>query len=149
MSRKRQMKKMGGPVWYRSWRPSKKGLGGWEIDDEVTGTLVDTSIDKKYKRTNYHIKVEEFNFDCENQKGEPLEVGDTLVLNGCGILEKYLEGVQRGEAINVIYKGQAEITSGEWEGEMAINLEVYIEDGGDSAEGGYPSDGNIEEGDLL
>ena len=130
MAQKRQMKKMGGPVWYRSWKPTKKGEGGWDEGDMAGGILVDTSLDKKYKRLNYHIKVEKFNFDCENQNGDPLEIGDVLVLNGCGTLEKHFANLKRGEYVEVIYEGEAEIKSGEWEGEMAISLSVSIEEGG-------------------
>ena len=145
MAKKRTMRKMGGPVWYKSWKPSKKGEGGWEVDDMVGGVLVDTSIDKKYKRTNYHVKVETFEFadGCPNQDGKELQEGDVLVLNGCGILEKHLAGVDRGTYIEVVYKGQAEITSGEWEGEMATSLEVSIE------ESAAQQADDSEEDDLL
>ena len=149
MAQKRQMKKMGGPVWYRSWKPTtsgkNKGSGGWDEGDMVGGTLVDTSLDKKYKRLNYHIKVEEFNFDCENQDGDPLKIGDVLVLNGCGTLEKYFANLKRGEYVEVVYEGEAEIKSGDWEGEMAISLSVSIEEG--SGEGALETAPESEEGD--
>ena len=149
---KRNMKKMGGPVFYRSWKPTKsgknKGSGGWEIGDSVGGTLVDTSLDKKYKRTNYHIKVETFNFECENQNGVAMVVGDILVLNGNGTLEKHFANLKRGEYVEVEFEGEAEITSGEWEGEMAICLSVHIEDNGELSDS--PKEGEEEsEGSLL
>ena len=126
--------RVGGPVFFRSWGANKKGEGGWDVDDCVSGTIVDHSLDKKYKRTNYHLKVEEFNFECENQNGEPMKVGDVLVLNGTGGLKKHLgclkedTAVKKGTALQVTYEGEAEITGGEWEGEKAHSIAVQFED---------------------
>lgn len=122
----RNFKRKGGPVFYRAWKE-------WEESDYAVGTIVDTSVDKKYKRTNYLLKLEEFNFEAEDHNGKELKEGDTLVLNGCGLLEKHLGNSEIGDAVKVVYAGQSEITSGEWEGTKAHNIEVYLEEGNESS----------------
>ena len=131
MAKKRQLSRQGGPVWYHAWKD-------WEAGQFAEGELVGTSIDKKYKRTNYHLKVEDFDIEATNQNDEPLEVGGVLVLNGCGILEKHLANVSKGDFIRVEYDGEAEITGGDWEGEKAHSIAVLLEDsvGSDDDEGG-------------
>ena len=134
MGVKRKMKKMGGPVFYRSYKPATKGKnagkGGWDEEDFVGGVLVDVVTDKKYNRDNYHIKVEEMEFAeaTVNQNDEKMKIGDIFVLNGCGILEKHFANLQRGQYCKVTFKGEAPIKSGEWKGEMAVVLEVEIEE---------------------
>lgn len=129
MAKKRVLTRKGGPVFFHAWKEWKEG-------QFAEGTLVDTSIDKKYKRKNYHIKTEDFNIEATNQNDEPLEVGGVLVLNGCGILEKHLANVSKGDFIRVEYDGQAEITGGDWEGELAHSISVLLEeDAGSSDEG--------------
>ena len=132
MAKRKFGNRVGGPVFFRAW-------GSWEADEYVSGEIVDFSLDKKYKRTNYHIKVEEFNFDCENQNGEAMKVGDVLVLNGTGGLKKHLgcmreDGtlVKKGTALMATYEGQAEITGGDWEGELAHSIAIQFEEDGES-----------------
>ena len=145
--------RVGGPVFFRSWAPSKKtGEGGWSEGDCVSGEIVSTTLDKKYKRTNYHLKVEEFNFECENQDGEPMKVGDILVLNGTGGLKKHLgcmkEGnvVAKGTVLQLTYEGEAEITGGEWEGEKAHSIAIQFEE---DYENSAEEEGNADMADDL
>jgi len=127
MAKKRQMNRQGGPVFYHAWKD-------WEENQSVGGVIVGTSIDKKYKRKNYHIKVETFDIEATNQNDEPMKEGDVLVLNGCGILEKHLANSVKGDYIEVVYEGQAEITGGDWEGELAHSIAVLLEDGAGEGE---------------
>tara|TARA_R110000782_G_scaffold269023_2_gene366387 strand:- start:262 stop:669 length:408 start_codon:yes stop_codon:yes gene_type:complete len=135
MAKKRNLTRSGGPVFFHAW-------GSWEEGQYAEGTLVGTSQDKKYKRTNFHLKVEDFNVDATNQNDEPLKVGDVLVLNGCGILDKHLANVSKGDFIRVEYEGQAEITGGDWEGELAHSIAVLLEDD-------VNSESSSEDDDLL
>ena len=121
MGTKRNFVRSGGPVFYHKW-------GEWNAGESVSGVLVGTSIDKKYKRTNYHVKVEEFDIDCTNQNDEPIKEGDTLVLNGCGILEKHLSNCDKGDAVQVVYQGMVEVTKGENAGTEAHSIEVYLDE---------------------
>lgn len=118
MGKKREFEKQGGPVWFHQW-------DNWEEGQYVIGELVKTSQDKKYKRTNYHIKVEDFDIECTNQNDEPLKEGCILVANGCGSLEKWMADVNKGDTIKLVYGGKGEITGGDWEGEMAHGVEVH------------------------
>ena len=132
MAKRKFGNRVGGPVFFRAWK-------SWEPDEYVSGEIVDFSLDKKYKRTNYHIKVEEFNFECLNQNDEAMKAGDILVLNGTGGLKKHLgclrEGdlIKKGTAIFATYEGQAEITGGDWEGEMAHSVAIQFEEGDDDS----------------
>lgn len=142
MTKRKFGNRVGGPVFFRAWN-------SWEEDEYVNGAIVDFSLDKKYKRTNYHVKVEEFNFECENQNGEPMEIGDILVLNGTGGLKKHLgclreEGtlVKKGTVIQATYEGKAEITGGDWEGEKAHSVAIQFEDD-------YENDSSDDDGEDL
>lgn len=134
MAKKRTMTRQGGPVFYHAWKQ-------WEEDQSVTGTIVGTSIDKKYKRKNYHVKVEEFDIEAVNQNDEAMEEGDTLVLNGCGILEKHLANCVKGDALQVVYKGMVPNK----DGEDCHSIEVYLEE---SSLGESASDDDDDEDDL-
>lgn len=127
MAKRKFGNRVGGPVFFRAWN-------SWEEGDMASGTIVDFSLDKKYKRTNYHLKVEEFNFECENQNGEAMKEGDILVLNGTGGLKKHLgcmkegDAIKKGTALMATYEGQAEITGGDWEGEKAHSVAIQFEE---------------------
>ena len=142
MAKRKFGTRLGGPVFFRAWN-------SWKEDEYVVGTVVDFSLDKKYKRTNYHVKVEEHNFECLNQNDEAMKEGDILVLNGTGGLKKHLgclreDGtlIKKGTVIMATYEGQAEITGGDWEGELAHSVAIQFE------EEGYDSDEDSGEDDL-
>jgi hypothetical protein len=107
----------------------------WEEGDWAEGIVVGSEKDKRFKRMNYIIKLEDFDLECEDQNGKPIKVGDNLLLNGCGCLERNMQGVQKGDAVKVVYTGQVEVSSGDWEGELCHTMDVYV-----AEEGGVPDE---------
>jgi len=139
--KKRNFRRVNGPKTFRAWND-------WEVGETLSGKIVAVTPDKKYKdRKNYHVEIEELNFDFEKQNGEILDVGEIIVLNDCGSLDKGLPKNCKGLFIEVEYDGMSEVTSGEWEGTEAHSVILSIDEG-EEDEAGPLDEEDEEEVDL-
>jgi len=143
----RQWEKKNGPTFYHAW-------ANWEEGQFVEGVFMGGVLDKKYKRTNYKIKVEDFDITCERPDGKELQVGDVITINGTGGLARNLgvmEGdktedtnpslISEGTAVRLVYEGIVEIEGGDWAGQEAHSVTVYMEKPGTTT--------NTDEEDYL
>lgn len=132
---RRNWERQNGPTFYHAW-------GNWEEGQYVEGTIVGATLDRKYKRTNYKIKVEDFDIECVRPDGTELKVGDVLTVNGTGGLAGILgviEGdknygekpnlVPIGTAVKLQYEGYPEMTSGEYEGSNTHSVAISMDKG--------------------
>lgn len=120
MGRKRVAREIGGSKVYLPWKE-------WSEGCEVIGKLTGSSLDN-YDKTNWHIHVEECNFDDDL-------VGKTLALNHCGSVAYKMESVNIGEVVGFEMLGEVEITKGKHQGSMAHDIKVTV----------YDDEGNTEE----
>lgn len=102
----------GSPKAFKGWKD-------WKVGDTVIGVFKETFTDK-YKKTATVICVEEtfFKGDKENY------VGKDLVLNSCGKLDKAVEKLQKGDLIQVEYKGKSMLETGPYAGKEAHDVQV-------------------------
>lgn len=121
MTKRRNYVHRNAPKFFHQWKE-------WEEGQFVEGIVVGSEKDAKYKRMNYIVKVEDFDIDCKNKEGVALKEGDHLLLNGCGCLERNMEGVGKGDAIKVVYTGSAKVTKGDWEGESCHTMDVFVDE---------------------
>jgi hypothetical protein len=102
----------GSPKVFKGWKD-------WKVGDTVIGVFKDTYIDK-YKKTATVINVEETFF-----KGDKAEyAGKDLVLNSCGKLDKAVEKLQKGDLIQIEYKGKSMLETGPYAGKEAHDVQV-------------------------
>ncbi len=126
-----EKKKLAGSQTYRKWSDYSEG-------DVVVGKFVGTHTDN-YDKVNPKIKV--IHAEFRDGSGEAL-IGQTLVLNSCGVLDKAMEDVQEGEYIQVVYNGTITMQKGKYAGKEAHTMDVSLVDPNEveSMEGGSYAD---------
>jgi hypothetical protein len=116
MSRKFTVKKqLNGPQKYRKWDDYSAG-------DIFIGTYAGIHKDTVYKKDHFKFKVEAcfFKEDAESY------VGQTLVLNTCGSLEKAMEEIEEGTTLQIEYLGKDIMAKGPYAGKEAVSLAISI-----------------------
>lgn len=95
----------GGPAYFKGWKL-------WDDGDYVIGKY-ESSYESNFRgqvTTNYRLKVLECNFSAEDKEGNEIDnqelVGQTLILNGVGKLDKFMEKVTPGMLVEVEYGGK-------------------------------------------
>jgi hypothetical protein len=92
----------GGPAHFRGWKEWKKG-------DYIIGKYL-SSYESTYKNQvskNFKIEVLEANFKVKNDEGKLIDLaGETLILNGVGKLNKFMEKVKEGMDVEIEYDGK-------------------------------------------
>lgn len=95
----------GGPAYFKGWKQ-------WDEGDYVIGKY-ESSYESTFRgttTTNYRVKVLESNFGVEDKMGNPIDAEDlidsTLILNGVGKLDKFMEKVTPGMLVEVEYGGK-------------------------------------------
>lgn len=120
MGRKRKAREIGGSKTYFAWKE-------WGEEFEVIGKYTGTSLDN-YDKTNWHIEVEECNFDEEL-------VGKTLCLNHNGSVAHKMKQVKIGEVVGFEMLGTETLKKGKFAGKECYNVKVTV----------YDEEGNTEE----
>jgi len=121
---------------YRQWKE-------WDEDDLLIGKLVGTQNNRKNKsKHDWIVEVEEAVF--ANKKEAKRLIGKVVLLNTAGQFDKGMEQIEVGDYFQVTYKGSNEMEGGEYEGQMAHNMEV-IEVGDENDEEDEDLDADDEE----
>jgi hypothetical protein len=116
MGRKFTVKKqVNGPQKYRKWDDYTAG-------DLFIGTYTGIHKDTTYKKDHFKFKVEE----CFFKEDAESFVGQTLVLNTCGSLEKAMEDIEEGTVLQIEYLGKDTMTKGPYAGKEAVSLAISI-----------------------
>jgi hypothetical protein len=117
----------GGKGIYRAWDK-------WAEDDTIIGEFKGTGKTDKYGHDTYLFQVEEAFFSKPKEAKEIR--GQVLTLNHTGGFGKAMDGVESGQLVQIVYKGQNEIEKGKWKGQMAHAVEVDLveEDTGEEEE---------------
>lgn len=120
MGRKRRAREIGGSKNYLAWKE-------WDLECEVIGKYTGTSLDN-YDKTNWHIEVEECNFD-------DTLVGKTLCLNHCGSVAHKMKEVKIGDIVGFEMLGEETLQKGKFSGKPCWNIKVSV----------YDDEGNSED----
>lgn len=102
---------------FRKW-------GDWDEGDVVLGKYIGIHEDRQYDKQHVIIEVEEAFFS--DKKLAKSLIGQNLVLNSCGSLDKALEQLTVGDIIQCTYNGMGKIESGKYKGKEAHSVEVEI-----------------------
>ena len=113
MGRKRVAREIGGSKVFLAWKE-------WGEGCEVIGKYTGQSLDN-YDKTNWHISVEESNFD------ESL-VGKTMGLNSAGSLDHKMKSVKIGEIVGITYLGTGVSEKGKYAGKEFHDIQVVVYD---------------------
>lgn len=106
----------GSPKVFRKW-------GDWEEGDSFVGTFKDQYVDQKYKKDVYVFEVESASFEV----GDKDITGKDLALNHIGKLGKAMQNIKKGTKIELVYNGQAEMQGGDYDGELAHDVDIFTE----------------------
>lgn len=121
----------GGPAFFKGWKE-------WDAGNYVIGEYL-SSFESTYRgqtSTNYRVKVIECDFTV-TKDGEELDpTGETLVLNGNGRLNKFMNDVKPGMLIEVAYGGKQP-------GQDGALYHTF-----ERLEAGYADESSSSEGDL-
>lgn len=94
----------------------------WKEGDIIVGKYEKMYIDDTYESKNYVIKVEESTFKLSGKS----IVGQALVLNSMGMLDKAMEDVKEGKLIQFEYTGKGKLKTGKYKGKPAHSCTVEI-----------------------
>lgn len=97
----------------------------WKINDFVVGKVeVMKTNSKNPKVQDLVVTVLESNIKSDKVS---LASGDRFTINGTTALQKAVdEGIEVGNVVKVVYKGKETVKTGQWKGQQANALEVFV-----------------------
>lgn len=103
--------------------------------DEISGLYLGSYTDKKYGKLNHRIQLQvAATLPVQADKKSPVtktkfKVGDIIVLNSSGSLDKQLVEYPKNTEMDIVYNGMSTLTSGQFKGEEFHTFEIFHAEG--------------------
>lgn len=97
----------------------------WRVNDFVAGKVEVMKQNSKNPKVQ-DLVVTVLDSSLNNEK-ITLKSGDRFTINGTTALQKAVEeGIDVGSIVKVVYKGKETVKTGQWKGQLANALEVFV-----------------------